>query len=61
MTDTQKIMIGHIHTLQKKPKQLSKNKPPILLLHGACTALGAGKVIISIISLMLATKHGQWT
>ena len=35
MTDTQKIMIGHIHTLQKKPKQPSQNKPPVLLLHGA--------------------------
>ena len=35
LTKIPKIMIGHIHTLQKKPKQLLKNKPPVLLLHGA--------------------------
>ena len=35
LTKIKKIMIGHIHTLQKKPKQVSKNKPPVLLLHGA--------------------------
>lgn len=35
MTQVHKTMIGHIHTIQKQPKQQSQNKPPVLLLHGA--------------------------
>ena len=35
MTQTQKIMIEHINTLRKTPKDISAHKPPVLLIHGA--------------------------
>ena len=35
MPQIDKKMIGHINTLQKRPKHTSANKPPILLVHGA--------------------------
>ena len=35
MNQIHKTMIGHINVLQKKPIQVSKNKLPVLLLHGA--------------------------
>jgi len=35
MIETEKVLIGILNTLQKKPIESSNDKPPILLVHGA--------------------------